>query len=78
MKLPNRSKVKKIVDSWEEAIWKQLYKGEASLDGQLAIISRELDLTSMPFLKNDSEKFNYLMKLEDTYYDKVFHECHDY
>lgn len=78
MELPSKAKVKKTVEEWEEAIWKDLYKDANSLDKKLAIISEELKLQSMPFFKSGVEKFLYLMRLEDIYYEKVFRACHDY
>lgn len=76
--LPSEAEAKKAVEDFEEGIWKDLYHGVESLDEKLAIISKKLQLESPPSFNDDSEKFNYLMKLEDIYYDKVFRECHDY
>jgi len=55
-----------------------LYKGETSLDGQLAIISERLGLKSMPWLKTLEEKDEFLTQLEEIFYWKVYHEHHDY
>lgn len=78
MKLPSESEVKKIVDEWEKTIWKDLYKGAGTLEERLAIISEKLQLELMPFLKTKEEKIEYLIELEDIYYEKVFCQCHDY
>ena len=76
--LPDKSKARDIVESFEEGIWKSLYKGEDSLDGKLAIISNALKMESMPLLKDEAHKVMYLCELEDIYYDIVFHAHHDY
>ena len=76
--LPSQAEGKKAVEDFEEGIWKDLYHGVESLDEKLAIISKKLKLRSRPSLKDDNEKFSYLMELEELYYDRVFHAHHDY
>jgi hypothetical protein len=74
--VPSEDETREGVDSWYESIWTNLYKGETSLNKKLAIISEKLTLIRMPFLKNKAEKIKYLDKLEDIYYDDVFHTSH--
>jgi hypothetical protein len=76
--LPNESEAREGVRKWEESIWEDLYHGETSLDGKLLRIGEKLELKSMPWLKTPEERWAYLARLEDQYYEMMFHQVHDY